>query len=83
MIRGHPVWALLELSDSSQLVVAGVHGRHGLRARVTDPVALALVQAAHCPVAVVPVGYPGGPSQFGDSCVSDAARPRATGGRAQ
>ncbi|MEK6439089.1 universal stress protein [Pseudonocardia sp. T1-2H] len=49
VVRGHPAWALLELSDSAQLVVLGPHSP-GARA-----CGLTLVQAASCPVLVLPV----------------------------
>lgn len=54
VVRGRPAWSLLELSDSSQLVVVGRGPRHGLRSRPPGSCPSTLVQAAACPVAVVP-----------------------------
>jgi len=71
VVSGRPAWALLELSDSAQLVVVGGRGRTGL-ARLGS-CAEVLVQASTCPVAIVrpqPVRWTGSDGSVSTDCSS-------------
>jgi nucleotide-binding universal stress UspA family protein len=56
--RGDPADALVELAERSDLVVLGRHERRGLQRLLEGSTTAAVVERAHAPVAVVPVGTP-------------------------
>lgn len=56
--RGDPADALVELAERMDLVVVGRHERRGLQRLMEGSTTAAVVERAHAPVAVVPVGPP-------------------------
>lgn len=59
-VRGHPVEVIRHASDGADLVVVGSRGFGGLAGMLLGSVSQAVLQHAHCPVAVVRVRPPGG-----------------------
>jgi nucleotide-binding universal stress UspA family protein len=55
LVDGRPEDLLTELGDRMDLVVVGGHQAHGLERVLFGSVSVAVVEHAHCPVAVVPV----------------------------
>ncbi|MGH3365387.1 MAG: universal stress protein, partial [Nocardioidaceae bacterium] len=50
-----PAEALIDASETARLVVVGTRGLSAAKALVLRSVSTALVEHAHCPVAVVPI----------------------------
>lgn len=55
LVRGHPVTALLDASDSAQLVVLGSRGRGEFVGLVLGSTSAALIRGSGCPVAIARV----------------------------
>lgn len=53
-VRSTPRHALIEATADADMVVIAIHPRHGRTGPELGPVTLALLQHAHCPVAIVP-----------------------------
>jgi nucleotide-binding universal stress UspA family protein len=59
-VEGHPADQLLRLSADAQLIVLGSRGRSAFAGMLLGSVSQAVLQHAHCPVAVIPPAAAGG-----------------------